>query len=189
MRIRTLLAAAACAGLMAACGQEIGLADPTEANDTVSVTLGALLSTPVGTPSGYRTSPTIGSNPVNLETSADVEFVYDIDPVLGPAFYPAEAKGLLIHSSTNPGLQRMAVPFDSVHSARSNGYVLDKPLAVDSGDVFLLRSRVRCPNLGVPIYSKLEVTGVDSVAHTVAFRIMTNSNCGYRDLDYGLPAN
>lgn len=187
MRIRTLLAAAVLAGLVAACGSEDFLAKPTDQNDTVRVTLGALLSTPVGTSSGYATRPN-GSGPVRLDVSTDLEFIYDIDSVLGPAFYPAEAKGLLVHSSTNPGLQRMAVPFDSLLQARSNGYTLDAPLAVDSGDVFLVRSRVRC-NIGVPIYSKLEVLGVDSVAHTVTFLIMVNMNCGYRDLDYGLPKN
>lgn len=187
MRCRTLLAAATLAGLVAACGGEDFLPDPTEQNDTVRVTLGALLSTPIGTPSGYVTGPG-GSGPVRLDLSTDLEFIYDIDPVLGPAFYPAEAKGLLTHSSTNPGLQRMAVPFDSLLKARSNGYTLDEPLAVDSGDVFLVRSRIRC-NIGVPVYSKLEVLGVDSVAHTVTFLIMVNMNCGYRDLDYGLPAN
>lgn len=187
MRIRTLLAAAAIAALVAACGSEDFLAKPTIQNDTAQVTLGALLSSPVGTFSGYVTTPG-GAAPVRLDLSADLEFLYDIDPLLGPAFYPAEAKGLLVHSSTNPGLQRMAVPFDSLTKARSNGYTLDKPLAVDSGDVFLVRSKVRC-GIGVPIYSKLEVLGVDSVAHTVTFRIMTNLNCGYRGLDYGLPPN
>jgi hypothetical protein len=187
MRFRTLLAAAVIAGLVAACGTDNFLPDPTEQNDTVSVTLGALLSTPVNVASGYATRPG-GSGPVRLDLSSDVEFVYDIDPVLGPAFYPAEAIGLLTHASTNPGLQRTAVPFDSVLAARSNGYTLDQPLAVDSGDVFLVRSRVRC-SIGVPIYSKLEVTGIDTTAHTVSFLIMTNTNCGYRDLDYGLPKN
>src|SRR5690242_17620574 len=100
MRTRTLLAAAVLAGLVAACGSEDFLAKPTDENDTVRVTLGALLSTPIGTESGYRTSPG-GSRAVALENDADVEFIYDLDPVLGPAFYPAEAKGLLTHSSTN----------------------------------------------------------------------------------------
>lgn len=191
MRSRTLLAAATLAALVAACGTEDFLAKPISENDTVTVTLGALLSTPVGTYSGYATRPSSsiqGSGPVRVDLSTDLEFIYDIDPVLGPALYPAEAKGLLTHSSTNPGLQRMAVPFDSILKARSNGYTLDAPLAVDSGDVFLVRSRVRCV-IGVPIYSKLQVLGVDSVAHTMTFRIMVNANCGYRDLDFGLPAN
>lgn len=191
MRLRTLLAATLVAGLIAACSTEDFLAKPTEENDTVSATLGALKSTPVTVPSGYATRPGSvfeGSGPVRLDLSSDVEFVYDIDPVLGPAFYPAEAIGLLTHASTNPGLQRMAVPFDSLLKARSNGYTLDQPLAVDSGDVFLVRSKVRC-SIGVPVYSKLEVTGIDTTAHTVTFRIMVNRNCGYRDLDYGLPKN
>ena len=187
MRLRTLLAAATLAALAAACGTEDFLADPTVENDTARVTLGALRSTGVDMPSGYITSFN-RATVVYLSASADVEFVYDIDPVLGPAFYPAEAIGLVSHSSTNPGLQRMAVPFDSILQARSNGYTLDKPLAVDSGDVFLVRSKIRC-GIGVPLYSKLEVTQVDSVAHTVSFLIMTNQNCGYRDLDFGLPKN
>ncbi|HEX7919049.1 MAG TPA: hypothetical protein VF454_06555 [Gemmatimonadales bacterium] len=187
MRIRTLLAAALFAGLVGACSSDDFLAKPTEENDTVRLTLGALLSTPLDSVSGYRTSPA-GSHPVTLESDPDAEFIYDIDPVLGPAFYPAEAKGLLTHSSTNPGLQRMAVPFDSLLQARSNGYTLDAPLAIDSGDVFLVRSKVRC-SIGVPIYSKIQVLGIDSVAHTVTFLIMVNMNCGYRDLDFGLPKN
>lgn len=186
MRFRTLLAFAT-ATLLAACSNSNLLPVASTPNDLVTVTLGALRSTPVGTPSGFSV---VASGAVNTAGAGggSFDFLYDIDPVQGPAFYPAEAAGVVPPSSTNPGLKRMHVPFDSIKVADLNGYVNDTLVTVDSGDVFLVRSAIVCGQ-GVPQYGKLEVLGIDTAAHEVTFKVIVDENCGYRGLLPGIPTN
>ena len=78
------------------------------------------------------------------------------------------------------------IPFDSIESAKSNGYITDAPVPVDSGDVFYLRSIVAC-SIGVPLYGKMVITQIDTVAKSITFIVMVNQNCGYRELQPGIP--
>ena len=186
MRLRSLLAFAATV-ILAACSNDNLLPVAASPNAVLPVTLGALRSTSVQTPSAFsvfasgalRTDAALGSN---------FDFLYDIDPVLGPAFFPAEVVKVIPPSSTNPGLKRMNVPFDSIKVADLNGYTNDAFLTVDSGDVFLVRSGIVCSQ-GVPMYGKLVVTQVDTVAHEVTFNVLVDNNCGYRGLQPGFPKN
>lgn len=176
-----LLAAAA---LLTACSED-ELPAATIANKVETFTIGALLSTPVGTASGFRVS---GASLVRTDLSSSYDFLYDIDAVVGPAFYPAEITGVIPPSDANPGLLLTTTPFDSIHSAKSNGYVTDAVVPVDSGSVLYLRSAVSC-GIGVPNYGKLEVLSIDTAAHTLTFQVLVNDNCGYRGLDVGIPKN
>jgi len=183
MRVRTycfgLLAAAA---VLASCSED-DLPSATIENAVDTFTIGALWGTPVGTASAYRL---FESHLVRTDLSAAYDFLYDVDPVLGPAFYPAEVTGVIPPSSSNPGMFLATTAFDSIKSAKSNGYITDAVVAVDSGDVLYLRSLVTC-GIGVPYYGKLEVLSIDTVAKTLKFIVMVNQNCGYRDLQPGLP--
>jgi hypothetical protein len=183
MRVRTyFLGLLASAALLASCAEE-DLPSATVENAVETFTLGALWGTPVGTASAYRM---FESDPIRTDKSSGYDFLYDVDSVLGPAFYPAEVTGVIPPSSANPGLMISTTPFDSIKTAKSNGYITDAPIAVDSGTVLYLRSLVTC-GIGVPLYGKLEVMSIDSVARTLTFRVMVNQNCGYRDLQPGLP--
>lgn len=188
MRLRHTLAAAAIAALVAACGDDNLLADPTRENVVDTITLGALLSTPVTVPSACAIDFDASLCALRTSETADYDFAYDIDSVLGPVFLPAEVTGVLLPASANPGLQQMALPFDSISAARSNGYINDAAIPIDSGDVLLGRSKIRC-NIGLPLYAKLEVLSFDTAAHTVTFQIMVDRNCGYRGLEPGLPGS
>jgi hypothetical protein len=46
-----------------------------------------------------------------------------------------------------------------------------------------------CASLGVPLYGKLELLDIDTLAQTLTFRIVTNQNCGYRGLRLGIPGS
>ena len=59
------------------------------------------------------------------------------------------------------------------------------PIAV--GERFIVRSRVVCTILGVPLYGKLEILAFQD--STVTFRMLVDENCGYKDLLPGLPDN
>lgn len=190
MRARTYTAALlAGALLLGSCSQD-DLPDATIDNIVQEYTIGALWGTPVGTPSAYRMAGNDGQRLMRTDVlgGSSYDFLYDVDPVLGPAFYPAEATGVIKPSDANPGMMLATVPFDSIHTAKSNGYITDAPVAVDSGSVLYLRSQVSC-GIGVPYYGKLEVLSIDTVANTLTFRVLTNENCGYRGLDEGLPDN
>lgn len=185
MRLPTLLLAPVVAALMIACGDPYPLARPTVENVVDTITLGALHFTAVTVPSAYSLSISV---PIRTDLSSNYDFVYDIDSTLGPVLLPAQLTGVYYPSVTNPGILRATTAFDSIKIAPSNGYKVDQPFTVDSGDVFIARSLIRCSN-GVPEYGKLQILAVDSVAHTVQFQIMVNNNCGYRGLQPGLPGN
>ena len=186
MRFRTLLATASAALVIAACGDDGYIAPPTADNVVDTVTLGALFhNDDITLESAYSISL---ARPVRTDASGNFDFAFDVDSTLGPVLLPAEVTGVFYPSKTNPGLQRMTVPFDSIVRARSNGYVTNAPLTADSGDVFLARSLISC-GIGVPLYAKLQILAVDTVANTVTFQIMVNQNCGYRGLEPGLPSD
>jgi hypothetical protein len=46
---------------------------------------------------------------------------------------------------------------------------------------------VVCTSLGVPLYGKLEILSFQD--STVTFKVLTDLNCGFRDLVPGLPNN
>jgi hypothetical protein len=183
MRLRTTLLTGLAALLaVAACGND-DLPDAAIDNVVGVDTLGALRFTSVATRSGFNVA---AGTAVPTHTGARFEFLYDLDSAGAPVFIPAQAAGVLAPSSSNPGLQKVDVPFDSLTEAKSNGYIYDAPLAVDSGDVFLMRSYITC-GIGVPYYGKLEVQQIDTVAHTIVVRFIVDQNCGYRGLEPGLP--
>jgi hypothetical protein len=184
MRLRTLLAVAGAAAVVA-CSNTNLLPIASVANTVDTVTLGAIRSTPVGTPSAYSVALTNAIR-TDIPGSPIPDFIYDIDSVAGPALIPAEAAKMLPHSATNPGLRPKSVPFDSIKTADLNGYTTDSLVPVDSGNVLEVRSLISCAQ-GVPLYAKLQVLGIDSVAHTVTFQILVDGNCGYRGLQPGLP--
>jgi hypothetical protein len=185
MRFRTIPLAAFLLATVA-CGEEDFLPDPSVDNVVESVTLGALRFSPLNIESGFLVSQS--SAVFTTGPTLSVDFLYDLDSIAGPAFIPAQVAGLLPPSATNPGFKAMDVAFDSILIASRNGYIVDQVIPIDSGDVFLVRSLIRC-SIGVPHYGKLEVTGIDTVANTVTFNVMVNQNCGYRGLETGLPDN
>src|SRR2546430_1246747 len=67
--------------------------------------------------------------------------------------------------------------------------VFDKPLALDTGTVVLVRSRPILCLFGttVSLYAKLRVLVVDSTARRLDMEALVDQNCGYRGLEPGLP--
>jgi hypothetical protein len=169
-----------------ACGDDRFLADPSIENVVDTVTLGALRHTPLSLPSGFSVSQ--ASAVFTTGTQLSVDFLYDLDSTGAPVFVPAQVAELLPVSATNPGFKVTTTPFDSILIASRNGYVIDQLIPIDTGDVFLVRSLIRC-SLGVPHYGKLRVTAIDTTANTVTFLVLVNQNCGYRGLEPGLPDN
>jgi hypothetical protein len=167
-----------------ACSDNNGLPNATLENMVDTVTIGSLVGTPISTPSGFFIDGS-GVGAVRTDASVNFEFAYNIEPGGRRVFLPRAALGLS-STTANPGVQLRPETFDEITKARSNGYVTDSAVAVELGQRFLVRSRVICTTLGVPLYAKLEILGfADS---TVTFRVLADRNCGYKGLEPGLPS-
>jgi hypothetical protein len=75
--------------------------------------------------------------------------------------------------------------FDAIKAAPSNGYVTDQSVSISLGERYIVRSRVRC-SIGVPVYAKIEIIGVED--NSLVLKVLANTNCGYRGLEPGFPA-
>jgi hypothetical protein len=167
-----------------ACSNDsLGTPDQVSVIDTV--TLGAIEGTPISVPSGYNIS--IGA----IRTDqVDFEFAYNVrklaDGTYQRVFLPRAALGLASTNSADPGLIRRDQTFDEITRAPSNGYTADSAVPVQLGERYVVRSRVVC-TIGVPYYGKLEILSFQD--STVTFKVLTDLNCGFKDLVPGLPKN
>jgi hypothetical protein len=173
-------------GVAIACSDDNSLGDPTEQNVVDTMTLGALEGTPISVASAFS----ISAGPVRTDTTTFFEFAYNVrrldDGSYQRVFLPRAALGIS-STSANPGLQAQTASFDDIKRAPSNGYTADSAVPIEVGQRFVVRSRVVCQTLGVPLYGKLEVLSFQD--STVTFRVLVDLNCGFKDLLPGLPAN
>ena len=171
-----LLAAAA-----VACSDDDNLPSPTDENRIDTLMIGSLTDTPITTPSGFA----VEDGDVRTDQDANFDFAFDIEPDGRPVFLPRAALGLPATNSADPGIQRRNESFDEIVVARSNGYVTDEAVPVQVGERYLVRSRVICSGLGVPVYAKLEILSIAD--GFVELKVLADRNCGYKGLEPGLP--
>ena len=185
MRALTLLAVAL--ALAAACGNPLGLPQPSVDNRTDTVSLYALSGTPVTQASAYVIP---FRQVVRTDQSVDgFDFAFDIDTAGRPVLLPTGALRL----GRASGIQLATIPFDSIRVAPTSRYQLDSAVAVDSGSVAILHSRQLSCSFNIPavFYAKLHVLAIDTTSgpngRRIDFEILTDINCGYRGLEPGLP--
>jgi hypothetical protein len=190
-RVRSLALLHAVTGfalLAGACSDTSGLPAAGIENKIDTVSLYALSSTPIQSPSAYRLTGSPAA--VRTDQSSQFDFAFDFDTGTGrPVFKPTEVLGL----GRSSALGRATLAFDLIKSAPSGGWVYDSALVADSGRVLLVRSRpTTCfTGITVSLYAKLEVLAVDTSSapggRRIDFRILVDENCGYRGLEPGLP--
>jgi hypothetical protein len=150
-----------------------------------TLTMYALNGTPIRTPSAYSM---LDLAMVGTDTTGAFDFAFDIDSAGRPVIYPSGVLGL----SPTPGLQQTSTPFANLHTAPTDGYVADSALPLDTGSVFLARSRsatLSCLYLSVPRYGKFHVLAIDKTQRTMTLEGLVDLNCGYHNLDPGLPGS
>jgi hypothetical protein len=176
-----------------ACGDSNGLADPIFTNIVDTVTLGALVGTPITVPSAFSVTGlpnvTIRGVPVRSDQTSAFDFAFNIETGGRPVFLPLSVLGLGSQTAADPGLRGTALAFADILSAPADGYVSQDTVPFAVGDRLVMRSRIACGLLGVPQYGKLEVLSLDETERTVTFQVLTNNNCGYKELTPGLPDN
>lgn len=167
----------------AACSDTTGLPSASLTNAERTDTLYALVGTPVSTPSGYSLE---GSRRIRTDLAVDFDFAYNVQTDGSHVFLPRAALGIDPTAAVNPGFLVSNQAFEAIKLAPSNGYVTDRAVRIAVGERYVVRSRVTCA-IGVPKYAKVEVVVIDDVAKLVAFRVLTDDNCGFKGLQPGLP--
>ncbi|MDH4043733.1 MAG: hypothetical protein OEY20_01480 [Gemmatimonadota bacterium] len=170
--------------VVTACGSDTTLAPARFENVLDTTVLYALTGTPIGTPSGFDG---VQAAPVRTDLNVAFDFAVDITPMGSLQLLPTGALGYF----PEPGLLVSFRTFDLLVTAPLDGYVLDSALTVETGGVFVLRSRSSsdlCTNTGaLPRYGKFHVLAIDAAQRNVTLEFLVNRNCGYRGLEPGLP--
>lgn len=182
MRRFVTLMLVASASAVLACEDPNALPRATQTNFVDTVTIYALRGTPIQTPSAFS----VLDGPVRTDRTSSFDFAFDIDTLDNHYFLPQAVLDLQINNTINPGLLPTSKLFEDIRRAPSNGYITNDSVAIDSGDVLMVRSRLVC-NIGVSQYAKLQVLSFDDAQRAVTFRVLANNNCGYRDLSTGIP--
>jgi hypothetical protein len=182
--VHRLLAVAFAA--LVACSDPNQLAKARLDNTLDTLTLYSLRTGPLALPSAYSLNAAAAVRTWDVGTNFD--FAYSTDAAGKSVFLTLDALGLASTSSLKPGLLRSTLSFDGMSKAPLNGYITSDTIVVAEQDRFFLRTGISiCSALGVPLYGKLEVLDIDSVAHAVQIRVLANQNCGYRGLGLGIP--
>jgi len=176
------LVVTALAGAAVACDRN-PLPPPTIANVEDTISLYALDGTALSLPSGYN----IPTRTVQrTDRSALIDFAFNITATGQAVLLPTGALQL----GRLSGILPLSVPFESVKTAPNGGYTDTTSVAVDSGTVAVVRSRPSsCLVFSsiVHFYGKVQVLQIDTVARRIDLRVLVDQNCGYRDLEPGLP--
>jgi hypothetical protein len=177
------MAIAAAAG----CGDDITLPDPAIPNVVDTTTVAALSGTAVWELSAIDL---VSGSLVRLDLGLPFDFSVELD---ASGVAAVLLTSTMVGLPTDAGIVPQTVPFDDVLTAPEEGYIVDSVVPIAVGDVFVARSRftqTRCQVAAeLPRYGKFEVLAIDSQARTVEFKTLLNLNCGYRDLEPGLPLN
>ena len=184
MRALTSLSigAALAAGVLSgACGNTLGPPIASDANIIDTVTLYAASGTPVGTPSAYDIQL---NQRVRTDTTPLFDFLFDMTGSTALLYPPGALPGL----SRSAALQ-YAASFAGTTTAPTSGWNDSTALPISNGTVVLVRSRAILCSYGATVfeYAKLQLLDIDTLARTIQFQILTNTNCGYRDLNTGIP--
>jgi hypothetical protein len=174
------------AAVTGACSDPNELPPATQRNFIDTLTVFALHDTPVQTPSGFS----VPDGPVRTDRTTGFDFAYDVDTTGGDTvryFLPQAVLDIRVSNSVNPGLQRRTETFDGIRNAPSNGYITRDSIPVDSGQVFIVRSRIVCA-IGVSLYAKIEILKFVDSTRTVDLKVLANTNCGYKRLTPGIPS-
>lgn len=148
-----------------------------------TATVSALVGTPLNEPSAFSVAD---RQTIRTDQSSNFDFAYNVDGTGRSVFLTREVLGLGSSTSANPGFLKTSVPFDGITMAQQNGYVTDDTVSVVEGERYYVRARITC-GIGVPLYGKIEILDVDTALRQITFRYLINGNCGYRNLEPGIP--
>ena len=184
MTTRFKALAAAALAVATACNPSTTLPAATINNVLDTVTLGAIIGTPLTVPSGFSVAL---DRPVRTDIESNFDFVFNVDTLGHPVFLTIQVLGIPNASPLLPGFIESTVAFDSMVNAPLNGYITNRPFSAAVGKTYYIRSSMVCTSLSSAIYGKLQVIDFDPANNEVTFKVLVDSNCGYHSLMLGRP--
>ena len=185
MKTRKVSVPLVAAWLLAGCGDNNLLPEPIFENVVDTTVLYALSASELGTPSGFDV---IAGRAARPELGEFFDFIVDFEGAV-PVLKPAQAVGVTLESAFVTSERA----FDAILEAPVEDYESDSTLVLTDGLVFIMRSRVNRQScsifLNLPHYGKFRFLGSDQTTGSITFEHVVNRNCGYRDLNLGLPRN
>ena len=127
----------------------------------------------------------ITRNVVRTDKVSGWDFVYFEDEQLGPVIV---TRGSYVQDEDQQaGALLTAFAFDVVTEAPDDGYIIQEPIPISTGDVFIVRSRSdqAFGNLRCRRYGKFSVDAIDAELGTMTFSHIVNPNCENRNLETG----
>ncbi len=178
---KTLLTPVVClvATLSLACGSSTGLPPASIENVVDTVTLFALEATPLERPGAINL---VSGETVRTDRTDDFDISFTLDSTA--TLWPTLPVGFEARS----GIQQSSESFDQIIVAPDQDYTTEEPVPIAVGDVLVMHSRpTPCFGSTLVIYGKVEVIAIDATAGTLDLKILINLNCGYRNLQPGIP--
>jgi hypothetical protein len=161
---------------------------------------GASFQTAIDTLTIFAINGTAPSDPSALDMASggivvpngtcNFDFAFDINAANNAVIYPVRFICTDLGAATRQvGLQRSAVPFDSVQYAPLHGYVFDSAMVMLPGQTLLLATLAPgCVTFSDPaLYAKLVLDSINLQNRTIFARADIDPNCGFRSLLPGLP--
>ncbi len=170
-----------------ACGDSTGLPPASVPNLIDTTTLFALRGTSIPSPSAYDV---VFQRERRTDRGEPFDFAFDIDSTGVAVILPSTVLGI----TTEAGVQVVEGPFDEIVTAPTDGFVSDSATSITVETVFVARSRATTELCSIfigslPRYGKFRILALDMNERTVTFEALVNVNCGFRDLEPGLPTS
>lgn len=180
--------------LLLGCGTDTTLPPASSPITQQQINLFALTNTPVNTNSAYDMIQLLE---VRVDQNTTFDFAFDLrfDSAYGIG-KPGDTVAVLIPRGalgfvTDPGLIYLPgiFNFDSLQVAPTGVYVKDKAVQIHEGDVLYAASRIQTCNFGftLPHYAKLLIQKIDLAAFSTTIKVVVDPNCGYREINSGIP--
>lgn len=190
LRISTLFVAVAAVTLAAvasSCGDPTALEAQFE-TDSAHVTVFALNNTSPTLPSAIRTRSIVA---VRVDNEFNFDVAFDMGPQGEVIAYTPKMVANELAAPRRVGLLLAEGPFEAFTRAPASGYKYDSLLTIPAGKLLLVDViEPACINLsilGPNVKSKLQVDSIDFDRRAIFLRVLSNPNCGFRDLTPGLP--
>ena len=167
------------------CDNSLALPAAVVPNVVDTVTLHALVGTPISLESGFDV---VLRQAARTDRQNDFDFAFDIDEQSSALILTRGVLGLSLQSA----IQMSDRAFDDITIAPLDDYDRDVALTVEVGSVFIVRSRpdgFGCAFFlgALPRYGKFQVLSLDLQTRQITLQHVVNVNCGYRSLEIGIP--
>ncbi|MFQ5529332.1 MAG: hypothetical protein ACE5FP_03210 [Gemmatimonadota bacterium] len=120
---------------------------------------------------------------VRTDLSTSWDFVFSVDPVLGPTLQAREA---VLGIESDAGFQTSEQEFDQLSTVPESGYAGADPLPIAAGAVLTVRSR-RNPGISsrCRVFGKLEIVSIEGAPAVATIRHVVNPNCERQNVESG----